>query len=169
LKPTTPEQILLTTLARKVESLRQLAEDVLMEMPQLRADPAPDLEAVRARMQLKQRQLVMEAGDTVLQLRMAASEGSAMANQVWSPVAGFEDLPEELAKNFKELKKEQAKAAKAQQPRGGGGPHRGYQYRGRGGYQPYVMPQQMPVMAIQPMQSQQGVWPMQPPQQQQMV
>ena len=61
----------------------------------------------------------------VLQLRMAAAVGLELADKVFSPVAGYDELPEEQAKAFGEYKKEQEKEsrAKAQQAaRGGGGP-----------------------------------------------
>ena len=83
----------------------------------------------------------------VLQLRMAAAEGLELADKVFSPVAGYDELPEEQAKAFREYKREQEKEsrAKAQQAaRGGEGGRGASGYRGRGhyGYQPYIVPQQ---------------------------
>ena len=70
-----------------------------------------------------QRQLVLDLGGTVPQLRMAAAEGSALVDTVLSPVSGYDELPEDHAKVFKEYKKEQEKEnkAKAQQAARGRG------------------------------------------------
>ena len=132
----------MTTLARKVETMRQRVEDGILEILQLTAQPGPpDVEAIQARALRALRQSALEAGETVMQLRMAATEGAALAQKVWNPTAGYDDLPEDVAKAYKELKKEQEKEAKAQgqqQSRGGGGPYRGYYHRGRSSYyQPY--------------------------------
>ena len=56
-----------------------------------------------------QRQLVLDLGGTVPQLRMAAVEGSVLVDTVLSPVSGYDELPEDHAKVFKEYKKEQEK------------------------------------------------------------
>ena len=139
----------MTTVARSVETMRQLGEDAVLELLQLTPAPAPaaapDVPAIQGRVLRMVRQMVLDAGETVLKLRMAAEDGAALANQAWSPVAGYDELPDNIAKAYKELKKDKEKEAKAavaqQAQRGGGGPTRGY-YRGRGyHYQPYVVPQ----------------------------
>ena len=119
----TEEQIFLTKTVRKVENMRSQAEDCLLQIVGLTALGAnvADIQAAALRLQ---RQLVLELGGMVLQLRMAAAEGLELADKVFSPVAGYDELPEEQAKAFRESKREQEKEsrAKAQQAaRGGGG------------------------------------------------
>ena len=155
------EQTFLTSLARKAETIRQLGEDSLLEWVATAAEGA-NVADIRVRALRIQRQLVTDVGELVNQLRMAAAEGADIASQAWSPVADYEDLPEDVAKSFKDLKKEQEKAEKAktqQGQRGGGGPYRGYG-RGRGYYyQPYIVPQQPNLMSQPPPVQQQQIWP----------
>ena len=168
----TEEQIFLTKTVRKVENMRSQAEDCLLQIVGLTAQGAnvADIQAAALRLQ---RQLVLELGGMVLQLRMAAAEGLELADKVFSPVAGYDELPEEQAKAFREYKREQEKEsrAKAQQAARGGGNGRGAGgYRGRGhyGYQPYIFPQQYGQQMTAVMQywaappgyaGQQQVWP----------
>ena len=157
---------------RKLEDMRSQAEDCLLQIAGLTAQGA-NVENIQAAALRLQRQLVREIGGTVLQMRMAAAEGMELADKIFSPVAGYDELQEDQAKAFKEYKKEQEKEnkAKAQQAARGGGGGRGYGgYRGRGyyNYQPYTIPQQYgqqaPVMMQQVQQQpgfagQQQAWP----------
>ena len=145
----------MTKTVRALETARQAGEDVLLQLAQLSvADAAvPEIQAAAQR---QARQQVLDLGTLVLQLRMAATEGRDMVEHIFSPVAGFDELPEEQGKAFRERKKEKEKEetarataaqaaaqSAAQSANRGGGYYRGA-YRGRGGYgyQPYQVPQQ---------------------------
>ena len=52
-----------------------------------------------------QRQLVREIGGTVLQMRMAAAEGMELADKIFSPVAGYDELQEDQAKASKNIRR----------------------------------------------------------------
>ena len=152
--------------------MRSQAEDCLLQIAGLTAQGANVADIQTAALRL-QRQLVLDLGGTVLQLRMAAAEGMELADKIFSPVAGYDGLQEEQAKAFREYKKEQEKESKAkaqQAARGGGGFRGAGGYRGRGyyNYQPYTVPQQygqQPLAVMQQAQAppgyagQQQVWP----------
>ena len=125
--------------------MRSQAEDCLLLIAGLTAQGANVANIQTAALRL-QRQLVLDIGGTVLQTRMAAAEGMELAEKIFSPVAGYDELPEDQAKAFKEYKKEQEKEAKAraQQAARGRGGRGGGGYRGRGyyNYQPYTIPPQ---------------------------
>jgi len=167
LKPQSAEQTYLTKLAREAETLRRLGEDAILATKRIApADAAaPDKGQALGLM----RQLVTAVGEMVVKLRLAATEGSALADKVFSPTAGFEELPEEQAKALKELKKEKEKEEKAKaaqlqqmQQQRGGGAMRGYS-RGRGsyGYQPYQVPAAFNPMMMASQASMQQQWPVQ--------
>ena len=148
--------------------MRSQAEDCLLLIAGLTAEGA-DVASIQTAALRLQRQLVLDIGGAVLQTRMAAAEGMELAEKIFSPVAGYDDLPEEQAKAFKEYKKEQEKEAKAraQQAARGGGGRGGGGYRGRGyhNYQPYTIPQQYGHQGLQQPQApagyagQQQMWP----------
>ena len=142
LKPVSKEQLFLTKTVQSVEEMRQLGEDVLLGM--LQRQPAADApEAARtafAEELRKQRKLVLEAGQVILRLRMAVSDGLAVADRVFSPTLRFEGLTEEqqkaLKESRKELEKEQVQMKQQETAARGGGK---VYNRVRGGYnyQPY--------------------------------
>ena len=157
LKPVTKEQLFLTKTVQSVEELRQLGEDLLLGA--LQRQPAADApEATRttfAEELRKHRKLVLEAGQVILKMRMAVSEGLAVADRVFSPTLRFDGLTEEQQKALKdsrkETEKEQSQMKKQESAGRGGGK---FYNRGRGGYhyQPYQQPpyQQPVIQQVQP-------------------
>ena len=121
------------------------------------------LTATKARVLLLLRQAVLTQNRVITRQHLAASEGSVMAEKVFSQGTAIEGLDEEAAKAYKEAKK--AQQAQAAQSRGGGAYRGGY--RGRYNYHPYQqyqVPQMQaysnqyapaPGMAMMPAQGQQ--------------
>ena len=147
LKPVTKEQLFLTKTVQSVEELRQLGEDLLLGA--LQRQPAADApEATRttfAEELRKHRKLVLEAGQVILKMRMAVSEGLAVADRVFSPTLRFDGLTEEQQKALKDSRKETEKEQKQESAGRGGGK---FYNRGRGGY--HYQPYQQPTYNYQP-------------------
>ena len=137
---------------RQTEQVRQLMEDAIIA-----------LTATKARVLLLLRQAVLTQNRVITRQHLAASEGSVMAEKVFSQGTAIEGLDKEAAKAYKEAKK--AQQAQAAQSRGGGAYRGGY--RGRYNYHPYQqyqVPQMQaysnqyapaPGMAMMPAQGQQ--------------
>ena len=134
---------------QSVEELRQLGEDLLLGA--LQRQPAADApEATRttfAEELRKHRKLVLEAGQVILKMRMAVSEGLAVADRVFSPTLRFDGLTEEQQKALKDSRKETEKEQKQESAGRGGGK---FYNRGRGGYQdqPYQQPTYQQVQPV---------------------
>ena len=116
----------MTKTVQSVEELRQLGEDLLLGA--LQRQPAADApEATRttfAEELRKHRKLVLEAGQVILKMRMAVSEGLAVADRVFSPTLRFDGLTEEQQKALKDSRKETEKEQsqmKKQESAGRGG------------------------------------------------
>ena len=136
--------------------MRQLVEDAILALAPLPVAAADT--AAKTRVLLLLRQAVLAQNKVITRQHMAASEGSAMAEKVFSQGTAIEGLDEEAAKAYKEAKKEKEKEAKAaavallaaQQAQAaqsrGGGVFRGG-YRGRYNYHPYQQYQASPVQA----------------------
>ena len=81
----------MTKTVQSVEELKQLGEDVLLGM--LQRQPVEDaLDADRTSFAAelrKQRKLILEAGQVILKMRMAVSEGLAVADRVFSPTLAY--------------------------------------------------------------------------------
>ena len=156
LKPETAEQRQFVDHVRQSEQVRQLVEDAILALAPM---PVADAgTAAKTRVLLLLRQAVLAQNKVITRQHMAASEGSAMAEKVFSQGTAIEGLDEEAAKAYKEAKKEKEKEAKAaaaallaaQQAQAaqsrGGGVFRGG-YRGRYNYHPYQQYQASPVQA----------------------
>ena len=136
---------------RQTEQVRQLLEDAILTLAPLPVAVADN--ATKAKGLLLLRQAVLAQSKVITRQHLVASEGSVMAEKVFSQGTAIEGLDEEAAKAYKEAKKEKEKEIKAallaaQQAQAaqnrGGGVYRGG-YRGRYNnyhvYQPYQIPQ----------------------------
>ena len=136
---------------RQTEQVRQLLEDAVLTLAPLPVAVADN--ATKAKGLLLLRQAVLAQSKVITRQHLVASEGSVMAEKVFSQGTAIEGLDEEAAKAYKEAKKEREKETKAallaaQQAQAaqnrGGGVYRGG-YRGRYNnyhvYQPYQIPQ----------------------------
>ena len=136
---------------RQTEQVRQLMEDAIITLAPMPV--AAENNATKAKGLLLLRQAVLAQNRVITRQHLAASEGSVMAEKVFSQGMAIEGLDEEAAKAYKEAKKEKEKEAKAAllaaqqaqvaQSRGGGIYRGGYRgrYNNYHAYQPYQAPQ----------------------------
>ena len=141
---------------RQTEQVRQLLEDSRRFWKILTLAPLPVAAADNAAKDkglLLLGQAVLAQSKVITRQHLAASEGSVMAEKVFSQGTAIEGLDEEAAKAYKEAKKEKeketkaallaAQQAQAAQSRGGGVYRGGYRgrYNNYHAYQPYQVPQ----------------------------
>ena len=96
---------------RQTEQVRQLMEDAIITLAPMPV--AAENNATKAKGLLLLRQAVLAQNRVITRQHLAASEGSVMAEKVFSQGMAIEGLDEEAAKAYKEAKKEKEKEAKA--------------------------------------------------------
>ena len=96
---------------RQTEQVRQLLEDAILTLAPLPVAVADN--ATKAKGLLLLRQAVLAQNKVITRQHLAASEGSVMAEKVFSQGTAIEGLDEEAAKAYKEAKKEREKETKA--------------------------------------------------------
>ena len=89
---------------RQTEQVRQLMEDAIITLAPMPV--AAENNATKAKGLLLLRQAVLAQNRVITRQHLAASEGSVMAEKVFSQGMAIEGLDEEAAKAYKEAKKE---------------------------------------------------------------
>ena len=89
---------------RQTEQVRQLMEDAIITLAPMPV--AAENNATKAKGLLLLRQAVLAQNRVITRQHLAASEGSVMAEKVFSQGTAIEGLDEEAAKAYKEAKKE---------------------------------------------------------------